>query len=176
MKQQQFGTYANFKINYFPDLTIQIPEEGGGAMQAFGLISLVGLAWLLQFALTWFQIRHYRAMMRKMVTEHQDSEGFYLFSGVARKAMGSGAIVLIIVDSQSVVRNCQVLSGLTVFAKFKPHFGYVGMRLEKVIEIADVTLSKKRGLSSRKQSMAKAFQMAAENATRSLTNPVSVPQ
>ncbi len=145
-------------------------------MHAFQWIIVIGSAWLLQFILTWFQIRHYRVMMRKLVAQYQSSDGFYLFSGVSRKALGSGAIVLIVVDQQMRIQNCQVLAGVSVFAKFELHPDYLGVQVNEVMRIAKMTLEQKRRLSSKKQSIARAFQMAAENATRSLTNSLLAVQ
>jgi glucitol operon activator protein len=142
-------------------------------MHAFEWIFVIGTAWLLQFALTLLQIRHYRAMMQKLVGAYRNTDGYYLFSGVARKALGSGAIVLIVVDEQSRIQNCQVLTGISVFAKFKSYPEYLGMHLAEILDSAKLTLEKKRRISSKKQSMARAFQMAAENATYSLANRVA---
>lgn len=133
----------------------------------FGFIALIGAAWVLQYALTWLQIRHYRNQMRQMVTEYDNTQGYSLFSGVARKAAGSGAIVLLVVDRQLRVRECRVLSGVSVFAKFKPETRYNGKRVGEVIAAADEILAKKRKVSSREQSLARALKMAAENAVRS---------
>ncbi|MDQ0191201.1 transcriptional regulator [Alicyclobacillus cycloheptanicus] len=138
----------------------------------FGFIALIGAAWLLQFALTWLQIRHYRGKMRDLVHKYQHAEGFSLFSGVARKALGSGAIVLIIVDQQQTIGECQVLTGISVFAKFKEEPAYAGMRVREAIERAERDLQRKRRISARQQSIAKALKMAAENAVRAAKPPV----
>jgi glucitol operon activator protein len=142
-------------------------------MQAFAWLFVIGTAWLLQYALTLLQIRHYRRMMRKLVGDYRNSDGYYLFSGVARKALGSGAIVLMVVDDQSTIRNCQVLTGISVFAKFKPFPEYQGMQLGEVLQTSKHVLEQKRHLSSRKQSMARAFRMASENAMHSIANKVA---
>lgn len=141
---------------------------GDGTLKMFGLVSIVAFAWLLQYGLTWLQIRHYRAAMRKLVQEYRNTEGYYLFSGIARKALGSGAIVLVIVDNERIIRYGQVLTGFTVFARFKPHTEYIGHRIEEVLKESEATLRQKRHVSSKRQSLARAFKMASENALRSL--------
>lgn len=136
-------------------------------MHVSSLIFVVGGAWLLQFALTFLQIRHYRTAMRGLVNQYRNADGFYLFSGVARKALGSGAIALVVVNENVVIENCQILSGITVFAKFTGASEYVGMPIDQAIKLSDLTLQKKSHLPSKKQSIARAIKMACENAMRS---------
>jgi glucitol operon activator protein len=140
-------------------------------VNAIGVVTAIALAWLLQYALTWLQIRHYRAAIKQLVVRYRQAEGHYLFTGIARKALGSGAIVLIIVDDNHIIQHVQVLTGFTVFAKFKRYLDYEGMRLEEVLRIAEVTLQQRRRLSSKSQSLARAFKMATENSLRSLSSP-----
>ncbi|GMA50861.1 hypothetical protein GCM10025857_22180 [Alicyclobacillus contaminans] len=137
-------------------------------MNTFGIISAVAIAWLLQYALTWLQIRHYRRAMKQLVERYRQREGYYLFSGIARKALGSGAIVLMIVDDTGRIQHVQALVGFTVLAKFSPHAEHEGRTVEEVMQWAETTLQQRRRLSSRRQSLARAFRMAAENALRFL--------
>ena len=137
-------------------------------MHALTLISVVALAWIAQFGLTLLQIRHYRSAMRRLLHEYRNQDGFYLFSGVARKAMGSGAIVLMVIDDEYLVRTCQVLTGISVFAKFRPYPHYEGSHIAEILAESEETLKQKQRVSSKRQSLAKAFRMATENALHSI--------
>ncbi|MHB1627075.1 MAG: transcriptional regulator GutM [Bacilli bacterium] len=137
-------------------------------MHALTLISVVALAWVLQYGLTLLQIRHYRFAMRQLLNDYRNQDGFYLFSGIARKAVGSGAIVLMIVDDEFVIHRCQVLTGISVFAKFRSFSETEGMHAADILAEAEKTLKQKRRLASKRQSLARAMRMAAENAIRSI--------
>ncbi|MFB5189451.1 transcriptional regulator GutM [Alicyclobacillus fastidiosus] len=136
-------------------------------MHPGNLIILVGSAWILQYVFTWFQLQHYRKTMRTLVQAYKGREDYSLFSGVCRKALGKGAIVIAIVDSNEVIHRCEVLSGMSVFAKFKPLDGYVGRSLTDIGTETREIISRKRSVSSQKKSLAKALLMVVENAQRS---------
>ncbi len=141
--------------------------KGVDGMHTGNLIILVGSAWILQYILTWFQLQHYRKTMRKLVIAYQGQAQYALFSGVCRKALGRGAIVIAIIDQHEVVHRCEVLSGISVFAKFKPFPGQVGKMLGEIGQEANHILVQKRGVSARQKSQAKALLMIVENAQRS---------
>lgn len=138
-------------------------------MHLSAIILLIAVAWILQFALTWFQIRHYRVKMKELFQQYKNSEGYYLFSGVSRKALGSGAIVLLVINYHGIIENAQVLAGMSVFAKFKVAPEYIGKQVDHVLRESKIKLEGKNKLSSKSQSVAKASQMATENALRSLS-------
>ncbi|UOF90390.1 transcriptional regulator GutM [Fodinisporobacter ferrooxydans] len=138
-------------------------------MNAFSLISIVALAWLVQYAFTMVQIRHYRAAMKALIDEFRGVNGFHLFSGISRKALGSGAIVLLIVDEEYQIRKCQILSGMSVFARFQPFTKYEGKHIQEILKETESTIHAKRKVSAKQKSLAKAFHMAVENAIRSIS-------
>lgn len=131
------------------------------------LLMLLGGAWILQYVFTWLQLQHYRRTMRTLVTEYRGRTDYYMFSGVCRKAMGRGAIVIAIIDSNQVILRCEALCGVSVFAKFSPLDGYAGRSLSDVGKETDEVLQRKRGVSSQQKSLAKALQMIVLNAERS---------
>jgi glucitol operon activator protein len=135
---------------------------------ALSWITIGAAAFLLQFGLTILQIRHYRSAMRELVNEYRGLDGFHLFSGISRKALGAGAIVLFIVDEQYQVRKCQLLSGYSVFSRFKSFKKYEGHHIGEVLaEAHEIMANRKNG--GKKRSLAQAFHMASENAMKSLS-------
>ncbi|WP_162142471.1 transcriptional regulator GutM [Aneurinibacillus terranovensis] len=134
-------------------------------------ITLGAAAWLLQYAFTLIQIRHYRSAMKELVDQYRGLDGFHLFSGISRKALGSGAIVLLIVDDDYRIHNCKVLSGISVFTRFKPFTKCEGQHVAEVLAEAYKTVKNRRArVSAKSKSLAKAFQMASENAIQVISS------
>jgi DNA-binding transcriptional regulator of glucitol operon len=136
-------------------------------LNALSWISIGAVALLLQYGLTILQIRHYRSAMKELVDEYRGLDGFHLYSGISRKALGAGAIVLLIVDEQYQVRKCQLLSGYSVFSRFKPFLKYEGCHIGEVLAEAHETIGNRKN-AGKKKSLAQAFHMASENAIKSL--------
>lgn len=134
------------------------------------LILIIGGAWLLQYGLTFIQIHHYRAMMRKLLDDYRDKQNFYLFSGVSRKPFSAGGIVAMVVNQEYEVEKCYVLSGYTVFSRFKPYQTYDGKHIGHVLADAHERIEGNKQQFMGNKSLAKAFMMAAENAVRSISN------
>lgn len=132
-------------------------------------ILIIIVAWLLQYALTILQVRDYRTVMGRMIEEYKGLSGFHLFSGMSKKALGRRSIVLLIVDQDYQVRKCHVLSGMSVFSRFKPYAAYEGKHVCEILEQAYETVTGKKRVSKSRRSLAAAFQMAAENAVKSIS-------
>lgn len=79
------------------------------------LIALVA-AWALQAVGTYFQMRHYRAIMSDVATRWSDG---FVGAGNAKSSLGRGVILLLVVGPDRVVRRLAVMQGRSVFAKFK---------------------------------------------------------
>lgn len=79
------------------------------------LIALVA-AWGLQAVGTFYQMRHYRSVMGDVSTRWRDG---VVGAGSARSTFGRGVILLLVVDTEGIVRRLSMMQGRSVFAKFK---------------------------------------------------------
>ena len=78
---------------------------------------LLLLFWILQIAGSWIQWRHYRDAMK--VASGQWSDGF-IGAGRSKPRFAAGAVALLSVSPDMHVRQLRTMSGITVFARFKP--------------------------------------------------------
>ena len=78
---------------------------------------LLVLFWVLQIAGSWIQRRHYRDSMN--AASGLWSDGF-LGAGRSKPRFGSGAVAMLSVSPDLRVRQLRLMSGMTVFARFKP--------------------------------------------------------
>jgi glucitol operon activator protein len=85
------------------------------AMWQWGLLAL-GILWALQSLGVWYQMRHYSDVMKGITSRYNDG---FVGAGNVRGRFGKGVIVLILVTPDLVVQRFLVMSGRSVFAKFK---------------------------------------------------------
>ena len=85
---------------------------------------LFAICWALQIAGTMRQMRHYRRVLGTLETRWADG---YIGSGSARARFGRGAIMILVVSPAGTVRHALLMQGRTVWAKFKPMPGLVGL-------------------------------------------------
>ena len=92
-------------------------------------IALGGLvaAWSLQGFGTYLQARHYGAAMSGITAAWTDG---FVGTGVARSTLGPGLMLLLVVDSERVVRRLLVMRGRSVFARFAPLAEVEGLSLD----------------------------------------------
>ncbi len=92
-------------------------------------IALVGLvaAWSLQGFGTYLQVRHYGAAMGEITGTWTDG---FVGTGVAHSTLGAGLMLLLVVDSERVVRRLLVMRGRSVFARFAPLAEVEGLSLD----------------------------------------------
>lgn len=79
------------------------------------LLVLLGGLWASQSLGTWVQMRHYRKVMRAVTAQWRDG---FVGTGYARGALGKGAIVLVVISPENIVRRLLVMEGRSVLAKF----------------------------------------------------------
>jgi glucitol operon activator protein len=79
-------------------------------------MALLALFWALQVAGSWVQWTHYRKALRQATARWGDG---YLGMGKARSRIGFGVLALLEVDPRLNVRSLQVMTGATVFARFR---------------------------------------------------------
>lgn len=78
------------------------------------------LFWTLQIAGSWIQWKHYRTALGNATRRWGDG---YVGMGRAQPRFGFGVIALLEVSPTLEVRSLQTMSGITVFARFKPVAG-----------------------------------------------------
>lgn len=103
-------------------------EENKMAIWQWALLALA-LLWGFQSLGVWFQMRHYSDVMKGITSKYSDG---FVGAGHVRGRFGRGVIVLLVVDSNLVVRRFLQMSGRTVFAKFSRREGFEGMRLSEL--------------------------------------------
>lgn len=85
------------------------------AMWQWGLVAL-GILWALQSLGVWYQMRHYSDVMKGITSKYNDG---YVGAGNVRGRFGKGMIVLIVATPNLTIQRFLVMSGRSVFAKFK---------------------------------------------------------
>lgn len=93
------------------------------------------LFWVLQTAGAWIQWRHYQ----QSVAGNRDSwtQG-YLGVGKSRRKFGFGAVAIVVVSTELRVKKVQVMTGMSIFARFKDIPLYEGMSLEALTSFLKV--------------------------------------
>lgn len=88
---------------------------------------------LVQYLLTLIQVHCYKKTMNKIVSAYRKEDGYFLFSDMYRKKLGFGAIVMLIVKDDYIIKECYVLHGLSVLPKFKRVEKYTGVHLGELL-------------------------------------------
>lgn len=91
----------------------------------------------LQSILSFIQIFYYQKYMQKITQQYSDSKGYHLYSAMERKKFGSSAIAVIVVDKNNIVKECQVLQGKSIFARFKTLTQFHGLSLSQILNQFD---------------------------------------
>ena len=89
---------------------------------------LFAICWALQIAGTALQMRHYRRVLGALEARWTDG---YIGSGSARARFGRGAIMILVVSPAGIVRDALLMQGRTVWAKFKPMPGLIGLDIAR---------------------------------------------
>ncbi|SMB95030.1 DNA-binding transcriptional regulator of glucitol operon [Thermanaeromonas toyohensis ToBE] len=79
------------------------------------IILALGVAWLLQVILSFWQMRDYRATWERLLA-HKDG---YIGFGAVRQRWGKGAMAFILADREGRVKECWLMEGLSTLARFK---------------------------------------------------------
>lgn len=116
------------------------------------LIVLLFVTWILQSVLSYYQILRFKKIIINIKTKYQD--GFVGF-GRSSGRLKSGAMVVVVADREGIVRDGYLMSGATVFARFKPYTAWSGRSVNEIIK--EFSSSKKFHLSSVDRACAKAL-------------------
>ncbi|MGM7723902.1 transcriptional regulator GutM [uncultured Metabacillus sp.] len=121
---------------------------------------------VIQYALTFIQVRYYRKSMDKIVSRYTQKEGYYLFSGMERRQFRPGAIAMLVVDNQYIIQECHVVNGFSVLSKFKELEKYKGQHVGAVLDSVQENSGEKR---KKMPAISSALAKAAENALLSIS-------
>ena len=89
----------------------------------------LALVWGLQSLGVWLQMRHYSDVFKGITQKYADG---FVGAGNHRGRFARGTIVLVVVTPDLIVRRLLVMSGRSVFAKFKRHEEYEGVALDRI--------------------------------------------
>jgi glucitol operon activator protein len=95
------------------------------AIWQWALLAL-GLVWLMQSIGVWFQMRHYADVFKGITGRFQDG---YVGAGHARGRLRKGTIALLVVSPDLVVQRLLLMTGRSVFTKFRRERDVEGMTL-----------------------------------------------
>lgn len=92
-------------------------------MQFKLLLAAVGVAWLIQSILTYFQVKDYQRTSAELAKQGR------LIIGSQRGFISKGAILLMSVDDKLNISDCRLLNGITVTARFKRFESLIGKNI-----------------------------------------------
>ena len=90
-------------------------------------LTLLFVFWVLQTAGAWMQWRHYQL---SIAANRDNWNSGFLGVGKSRRKFGFGAVAMIVVSQDLRVKKVQVMTGMSIFARFKDIAAYEGMSLE----------------------------------------------
>lgn len=90
-------------------------------------ILVLAVLWVFQIFGTWYQMRHYQAVLRD-ITE-KSTEG-YVGVGNAKASLGKGVILILVVGESGEVTDALRMRGRTILARFEQAPDLVGMDLD----------------------------------------------
>jgi glucitol operon activator protein len=98
------------------------------ALWQWGLLALF-CVWGLQSLGVWLQMRHYTDIFKGLTAQFNDG---FVGAGNFRGRFSKGTIVVIVVTPDAIVRRLLIMSGRTVFTKFRRHEEFEGMTLDRL--------------------------------------------
>jgi glucitol operon activator protein len=81
--------------------------------------------WLVQFLLTKLQMKNYQSTIRRL----SNRPSGYLGAGIEKQKLGIGSIAIVVTDENGIIKDCEVMQGVTVFTRFKQHTTYKGLNI-----------------------------------------------
>ncbi|MFC3039711.1 transcriptional regulator GutM [Virgibacillus xinjiangensis] len=129
------------------------------------LIIIACLILVMNYALTFIQVRHYRKSMEKLISRYRGNSDYYLFSGQSRRMLKSGSIAMLIVDKDYNIIECQVMKGVSVLTSFKAVERYKGLHVGTLLsDLHDKHTPSKDSKKKKIPAITAALMSAAENA------------
>ncbi|WP_208590030.1 transcriptional regulator GutM [Gracilibacillus suaedae] len=117
------------------------------------LIAIFVGIWILQLYLSWGQVKHYHKTVKQMSNR---STG-YLGTGSVKRKIGIGSVVILVSDENGKIIDGKMMSGVTVFAKFKDFDEVKGKYIQELNheEYKDAALSVKAAVENIQTQMEK---------------------
>lgn len=102
--------------------------------QTMGYLELIlafGVMWMVQIIFALRQQKHIRETLASIKRTYNSG---YAGTGLTRSKfnIGPGVLVIVVVDDNDVVKDYRVLTGLTVFARFKQKTTFIGQKLQEL--------------------------------------------
>ncbi len=98
------------------------------AIWQWGLL-LLAVVWALQALGVWLQMRHYSDVFKGITNKYDDG---FVGAGNYRGRFKKGTIALVVVTPDLIVRRVLLMSGRSVFTKFKRYEQFEGMSLDQL--------------------------------------------
>lgn len=98
------------------------------AIWQWGLLLLV-IVWALQSFQLWLQMRHYSKTFKDITCQHADG---FAGAGNFRGRLAKGAVALLVVTPDLVVRRLMVMHGRSAFARLKRYPEFEGIALDQL--------------------------------------------
>jgi glucitol operon activator protein len=98
------------------------------AIWQWGLL-LLAIVWALQSLGVWLQMRHYSDVFKGITNRYKDG---FVGAGNSRGRLRKGTIALIVVTPDMVVQRLLIMSGRSVFTKFKRQEQFEGVALDRI--------------------------------------------
>lgn len=95
------------------------------------IIFILIIIFILQILLRWKQVKYYNEKVNEIY--HRYSSG-YMGIGLDKGRFHGRDIVIIIIDENNYIKEAQILSGSSVFAKFKTMEDLVGAYLNTILD------------------------------------------
>lgn len=90
---------------------------------------LLAVVWALQSLGVWLQMRHYSDVFQGVTNRFKDG---FVGAGNSKGRLYKGTIALIVVTPDLIVRRLMIMTGRSVFTKFKRHEQFEGMSLDQI--------------------------------------------
>ncbi len=90
---------------------------------------LLAAVWALQALGVWLQMRHYGDVFKGITEKYKDG---FVGAGNCRGRLRKGTIALVVVTPDLIVRRLLVMSGRSVFTKFRRHEEFEGRTLDSI--------------------------------------------
>lgn len=111
------------------------------------LLLTLGVLWALQAGGTYFQMKHYRGVLRGITGQRGDG---YLGVGNAKGRFRKGVILILVSDGEGVVERALMMRGRTVFARFREAPELEGYTVDELRDAADELGEKGTMLAARR--------------------------
>lgn len=95
------------------------------------LLIAILVLWGIQVFLTYRQYRYINKNITEMTSKYHSG---YLGVGksTAKFRLGSGAIIIVVVDMEDRIQDILYMTGISLFTKFKQMKEYIGLKLSEV--------------------------------------------